>query len=313
MSPDGILAVYILDLIFGDPDNFFHPVKAIGKLISFFDKRLRGRAGPRREKIKGAAAAIIVVGISWMAAYLLLKISSRINFFLEKIIWIYLGYTTLAVKDLRVKAMKVYRSLKVNMTDARKSLADIVGRDTQNLAEKGVITAAVESIAESAADGIVAPLFYLILGGPALALAYKAISTLDSMVGYKNDKYLYFGWFSARLDDIANFIPARICGFLTAVSSFILGKGFKSSFRTMLRDGLKHPSPNSGLSEAAFAGSLGIRLGGPSYYQGKLCAKPYLGEEKRAVEPGRIKEALALAFVVSLLMVVLGVIFKWVI
>jgi len=309
-----IALIYILDLIFGDPDKFFHPVKVIGRLVNFLDKRLRDRNPAGAEKAKGMAAAILVVTLTWLAAYLLLAVAGGINFFLGLAVWIYLGYTAISVKDLRVKAVKVYKSLQDNdIARARRSLSNIVGRDTQNLDEKAVVKAVVETVAESTTDGIVAPLFYLVLGGPALALAYKAVSTLDSMIGHKDAKYINFGWFAARLDDVANFIPARICGLLTAVTSFALGRGFKKPFKAMLKEGRKHPSPNSGLSEAAFAASLGLKLSGPCYYQGKLYDKPYLGKDIEAAEPKKIKEALVFSLGVSLLAVILGVFFRWVI
>jgi len=181
------------------------------------------------------------------------------------------------------------------------------------LGKDRIITAALESIAENINDGIVAPLFYLILGGPVLAIAYKSINTLDSMVGYKNERYLHFGWFSAKLDDIANFIPARISGVLISVSSLIRGKRFGAAFKTMCRDGRKHPSPNSGISEAAMAGALGMRLGGASSYQGSPSVKPYLGEEKRAIRPSFINEALAISLITSVLVISMGAILKWLI
>ena len=200
---------------------------------------------------------------------------------------------------------------KDSIVEARKQLSKIVGRDTQNLTKNRIIAAATESIAENTNDGIVAPLFYLILGGPVLAIAYKSINTLDSMVGYKDEKYLHFGWFPAKLDDIANFIPARISGFLISISSLISGRmGFKEPFKTMLRDGQKHPSPNSGLSEAAMAGALGIRLGGTSSYNGKVSTKPYIGEGRRNMQPSLITEALTISFISSILMLSIGVILK---
>ncbi len=177
-----------------------------------------------------------------------------------------------------------------------------------------MVTAAVESIAENTNDGIIASLFYLILGGPVLAITYKAINTLDSMVGYKNDKYIHFGWASARLDDVANFTPARITGILIALSSAILRfslSNFYSSLRTMLLDGGKHPSPNSGVPEAAMAGALGIRLGGPSTYQDRQVVKPFIGEEKRKIEPHLIKKALDISLLTSMLMILTGVVLKW--
>ena len=174
-----------------------------------------------------------------------------------------------------------------------------------------MVEATIESIAENTNDGIVAPLFYLILGGPVLAIAYKAINTLDSMIGYKNEKYIHFGWFSAKLDDAASYIPARISGFLIAICCLFLGKNFRDAFKIMFRDGKKHPSPNSGISEAAMAGALGVRLGGPSTYKGRVSEKPYLGEEKKPTKPTLIKDALVISFTSSLIMLMLGVFLKW--
>ncbi|MEW6687234.1 MAG: adenosylcobinamide-phosphate synthase CbiB, partial [Candidatus Edwardsbacteria bacterium] len=182
---------------------------------------------------------------------------------------------------------------------------------TQNLSEDKVVRATIESIAESTNDGIVAPLFYLTLGGPVLAVAYKATNTLDSMLGYKNERYRDFGWFSARLDDVANYIPARISGFLISISSFISGKGFRNAYKTMLKDGRKHPSPNSGISEASMAGALGIRLGGGAFYQGKFVEKRYIGEDRRKVDAFLINETLKISFVTSVLMLIIGVLLKW--
>ena len=188
-----------------------------------------------------------------------------------------------------------------------------MGRNTQDLSKKDVIRACIESIAENTNDGIIAPLFYLILGGPTFAIGYKAINTLDSMIGYKNQDYRDFGWFSARLDDFVNFIPARITGILMVISSFLLGYNFKDSFRIMCRDGKKHLSPNSGIPEAAMAGALGIRVGGPAKYKGKLVVKPYIGEDKTFIEPGLINKAIKVSFLSSFLMAFGGSILRWVI
>lgn len=305
---------YFADLIFGDPEWFPHPVRWIGKLISVLENRLRGNAGKKIERIKGAVLTFLVVGISAGFAYLLIKSSKNLNPFVGALVWVYLGCITLSVKDLRVKAKGILKELKTNsIVEARKQLSKIVGRDTQDLSQDKIITAAIESIAESTNDGIVAPLFYLALGGPVLAISYKAINTLDSMVGYKNDKYFNFGWFSAKLDDLVNFIPARICGFLIPVSSGIVRGNFKDSFKIMFRDGVKHFSPNSGIPEAAMAGALGIRLGGASIYQGKVVVKPYLGEENRLIESSRINEALLVSLVTSILMLLIGVFLKCII
>lgn len=309
-----LISSYIADLIFGDPEWLPHPVRWMGKLINILENRLKGNAGKEIERMKGTILAFLVVVISAGAAYLLMGLCRKLNPSLGVLTGIYLGYTTLSIKDLRIKTKSILRELEKKSTvEARRQLSKIVGRDTQDLNQKEIITASVESVAENSNDGIVAPLFYLALGGPVLAISYKAINTLDSMVGYKNEKYLDFGWFSARLDDLANFIPARICGFLISLSCGAVRGSFKDSFKTMLKDGTKHLSPNSGISEAAMAGALGIRLGGPSAYQGKVIVKPYLGEEKRAVEPSCINEALTISLVASIFMVFIGVFLKWII
>lgn len=310
-----LIWAYVADLVFGDPEQFPHPVRFIGKFIELLEGSLRAKRSTRIiERIKGIILALLVIGMTCTFGYLFITTFKKINLFLGNLAWIYLGYTTLSIKDLRVKAKGVYRALKKDaICAAQKELSKIVGRDTQNLDTDRIIIATLESIAENINDGIVAPFFYLILGGPILAISYKAINTLDSMVGYRNEKYLDFGWFSAGLDDIANFIPARISGFLISVSSFILGKGFSDSFKTMLRDGKKHPSPNSGISEAAMAGALGIRLGGAWSYQGELSIRPYLGEEKRVLQLSFISEALTISLITSILMVSIGAILKWII
>jgi len=309
-----LLAVssYIADLIFGDPEWFPHPVKGIGKLISFLDRRLNTHAPLLMGRIMGMILTFAVVGLSGYLAYLFITFAGKLNPLLGSLAGVYLGYTTLSVKDLFLKSKAVLKKIEANsLAEARIKLSQIVGRDTQNLSEDKIVKAAIESIAESTNDGVIAPLFYLILGGPVVAIAYKAVNTLDSMVGYKNERYINFGWFSARLDDVTNFLPARITGLFIPAASLILGKNFRDSFKIMLRDGGKHPSPNSGISEAAMAGALGIRLGGPSRYRGELEDKPYIGEDKVAAKPLLINEALAISFVTSFLMILIGVLLKW--
>jgi len=309
-----IVSAYLADLVFGDPEWLPHPVRGVGALINMLDKKLRGNTTVFAERLKGAIAALLVVATSGLLAYFLIRIAVNINPILGSLVWVFLAYTSLSVRDLSVKIGSITDALKKNdIPEARRRLSKIVGRDTSALTSEKITTAAVESIAESTNDGIVAPLFYLVLGGPVLAIIYKSVNTLDSMLGYKNEKYLHFGWFSAKMDDVLNFIPARITGLLIALSSFIMGKGFESSFRTMLRDGRKHPSPNSGVSEAAMAGALGIRLGGESTYGGKVSIKPYIGESKKTVKPQLIREALAIGFVSSLIMVLAGAFIRWVI
>jgi adenosylcobinamide-phosphate synthase len=305
---------YLADLIIGDPEWLPHPVRIIGKLISFLDKNLRGKQNKWIERIKGTIAALITIGISIGCAYFIIKGANRLNPLLKNLVWIYLGYSALSIKDLFLKAEAIIKEIEAgSLVKARQRLSQIVGRDTQKLSEEKIIKATIESVAENTNDGIVAPLFYLILGGPILAITYKAINTLDSMLGYKNEKYIYFGWFSAKSDDIVNFIPARITGLLISICSFISGKYFIDSFRIMIRDGRKHPSPNSGVSEAAMAGALGIKLGGPSTYQGKLSEKPYIGEDKKPIKSLLINEVLDISFMASVSIVLLGGLLKWLI
>lgn len=312
-----LISAYIADLIFGDPERFPHPVRWIGRLINFLERMLKGDRGIWIEHMKGVMLVFIVVGASACSSYLFIFLLERLNHFLGNLASIYVGYVCLSIKDLRVKGMVIMEELKGDaLFKARKELSKIVGRDTDNLSGEKVVAAAVESIAENTNDGIIAPLFYFILGGPVLAIAYKAVNTLDSMVGYKNKKYIHFGWASAKLDDTLNFIPARITGILIVLSAALLQcslSTFYSSGRTMLRDGRRHPSPNSGISEAAMAGALGIRLGGPSTYQGKEIVKPFIGEEKRKIEPFFIKKALDISLLTSMLMILAGVILEWVI
>jgi len=295
MGSMNILSAYLLDLVLGDPRWLPHPVKIMGKLINFLERKLRSGKHWKILRIKGAILALTVVGVSTSSSYLILELMRKIDPVAGHLTWIFLAYTSLATKDLFLHAKKVLKEIRIkDIIQARKKLSCIVGRDTQNLSEDGVVKAAAESIAENTNDGIIAPLFYLILGGPVLAITYKAINTLDSMVGYKNDRYIHFGWFSARVDDVANFIPARIAGMLIVISSFLLRKNFKDSLKTMLRDSKKHSSPNSGISEAAMAGALGIRLGGGAFYQGKFVEKQYIGNDIKKV--GAVREPPLLQF-----------------
>jgi len=291
-----------------------HPVRLIGSLINLLEKKLLRNASARLERIKGIMTVLITLGVAVSISYLCLYFSARINPIFGMIAYVYLGYTTISVKDLWVKASAVTTALEGNsIRAAREKLSVIVGRDTHDLGKDEIVLATVESVAESTNDGIVAPIFYLILGGPVLAIAYKSINTLDSMLGHKNTKYLNFGWFSAKLDDLANFVPARITGLLIALASFPCGKNSIGSFMTMLVDGRKHPSPNSGISEAAMAGALGVRLGGLSCYGGQPVAKPFIGNKERAINPLLIGDALRVSLISSALIITFGAVLRWII
>lgn len=217
-------------------------------------------------------------------------------------------YFTISIRSLADEAKKVMTFLKENdLIQARKVLSQIVGRDTAYLNEEQIVRACVETVAESSVDGILSPLFYSFVGGPGSAMAYKAVSTLDSMVGHKDEKYIWFGWASARLDDMANYIPARISAVLIPLASFFCGYGFQKSLRIAFRDGRKHQSPNSGIPEAAMAGALGIQLGGPSTYQGEVIEKPFIGDAQNQMTLTLIEKVITIMQVTSLLFLACGI------
>lgn len=296
-----LITAYFLDLLIGDPHHFPHPVKGMGKLIDYLEKFLKNHISNQR--LGGVFLAMIVVGSTYIFTYLLLKIAGDIDKWVEFALGSFLIFTAFSTKSLWKESLQVYRALKKDEIElAREKLSLIVGRDTQNLNDDEIIRATVETIAENSVDGVVSPLFYAALGGAPLVLAFKAISTLDSMVGYKNEKYIYFGWFSARLDDVANFIPARISALLIPVASFILREKSLLSFQSILRSRNKLVSPNAGLPEAGFAGALGIQLGGKNFYQGKEVYKPLIGVKLKERDKEDILGAIHLMFTLSVVL-----------
>lgn len=280
--PAIVLFAYLLDLILGDPRWLPHPIRWIGRYISFLEDKIRIFADtPLSEKIGGVFLFIIVVGTVFGLAWVLLYFSFLISHFAFLILSVFIAYVSLSIKSLKDEALSVTNAVEnISIVEARKRLKNIVGRDVGNLSKDEIYRAVTETVAENTSDGIVAPLFYLALGGPALALAYKAVNTLDSMVGYKNEKYKNLGWFSARMDDIVNFIPARITAILMVFASFILRFNWRDSLKIIWRDAKKHPSPNAGFPEAAVAGALGLQLGGTNYYFGAPHHRPLIGDEK---------------------------------
>jgi len=310
-----VIAAYILDLIIGDPQGYPHPVRLIGKLISFIERNLRKitKTG-RQERIAGYFLCAIVVFTSYISGYFIIYMLKEVNVYLGKISEVLLIYTCLATNDLAKSANKVYEPLKRNdLVEARKMLSFIVSRDTENLDLGDIIRGTVETVAENISDGIIAPLFYAFIGGAPLALAYKASSTLDSMVGYKNEKYANIGYASAKLDDILNFLPSRITGLLIVASSFLLGYDYENSFHVLKRDRLKHESPNSAHGEAAIAGALNVELGGLNYYFGKPELKPKLGDGKEALTLEHIKDSIKIMYMTSFLGLVLFFVLKLII
>ena len=285
MALVSIFTGYILDLIFGDPYSFPHPVRFIGNLIKFLENKIRILARNKRDlKIGGFFLWIITVGTTYIITYLIIKASS-INAYLLTIINSILIYTTLSTKCLKDEAIKIYKVLKENdLEKSRIQLSYIVGRDTKHLSKLEIIRAVVETVAENTVDGIISPMFYAFIGGAPLAMAYKAINTLDSMVGYKNEKYAEIGFASAKIDDIANFIPARITTLFMYIASVFLGYNYKSSIKVAIRDRKNHKSPNCAYPEGAIAGALGIQLGGTNTYFGESVYKPTIGDKIRDID-----------------------------
>ncbi len=271
-----ILAALILDALIGDPRSWPHPVRLIGSLaIRLEPITLRCLANAR---IAGLLTALTVVAVTAVLTYGVVQLGLEVNPWLGAIISIFIMYTGIAAQDLAKHANEVKLALdKGDLVLARKRVGMICGRDTDELDETAIIKATVESVAENLVDGVTAPLFYGMIGGPVGVMVYKAISTLDSTFGYRNERYLLFGWASAKLDDIAAFIPSRITGLLVPCAALLMGMRSRESLRALRTDRLKHSSPNSGHSESAFSGALGLMLGGPSRYQGVIHDKPYIG------------------------------------
>ena len=298
----------ILDLLFGDPAWLLHPVVVMGKTITRLEKLLRGLFSPgeRGELAAGRVlAAVLPLGtllITLMALRLCRLVHPALGFALNAF-WC---WQALAAKGLRDESMNVYKTLTGGTLDeARSAVARIVGRDTQALTAEGVTQAAVETVAENFADGVAAPMFYMLLGGAPLALTYKAVNTMDSMVGYKNDRYLYFGRAAAHLDDAANYLPARLAALLLVLSARLTGYDAHGAWKIWRRDRRCHASPNSAQTEAAMAGALGVQLAGPAFYFGKEYKKPTIGDALRPVEPEDIPRADQMLYAASVLCLVL--------
>ena len=292
---------YIIDLIIGDPYSFPHPVKYIGKLIKVVENFVRKTAKTDKGlKIGGFFLWFVTVGTTFAVTYLVMRLA-RFNTVVYVIINSIVIYTTLATKCLKDEAKKIYEVLKTgDLQKSRTQLSYIVGRDTANLDEKEIIRATVETVAENTVDGLIAPLFYAFIGGAPLAMAYKAINTLDSSVGYKNEKYLHIGFASAKIDDIANYIPSRIAVILFTIGNFFLRNDYKNCFKIAIRDRKNHKSPNCAFSEGAVAGALGIQLGGTNVYFGEVVYKPTIGDKTREIEVEDIARTNKILYATSL-------------
>ncbi|WP_195984354.1 adenosylcobinamide-phosphate synthase CbiB [Clostridium sp. D33t1_170424_F3] len=309
-----LLLGFLLDLCLGDPHWLPHPVRLIGWLIQKLEKLLRAcfPKTERGERFAGVLLAVLVPLFSTCTVAALLFLCRKINVWLSFALETLLCYQMLAAKSLRTESMKVYDRLREDdLEGARKAVSMIVGRDTQALSETGVTKAAVETVAENTSDGEIAPLFFLALGGAPLGVFYKAVNTMDSMVGYKNERYLHFGRAAAKLDDILNFIPSRLSAWLMILVARPLGLDAENALRIYRRDRFCHASPNSAQTEAACAGALGVQLAGDASYFGKLVAKPTIGDEMRPVVPEDIRRANRLLYGASILMLLLCVIFRF--
>lgn len=308
MTLGAIVAGFILDLIFGDPHWLPHPICLIGNLIGFLEKNLRRLLAPGKTALLlgGALMVVIVLSLSFAVPYALLMLAEQVNPWLRFALETIMFYQIFATKCLRDESMKVYTALHNNdLEDARVKLSWIVGRDTKELTTEEVTKGAVETVAENTADGIIAPMFYMFIGGAPLAFLYKGINTMDSMVGYKNDKFLYFGRCAAKLDDVANFIPARITGILMILASYFLNMNAAGAWKIFWRDRYNHLSPNSAMTESVTAGALNIQLGGDHYYFGKLVHKDTIGDNIRPVvaeDIVAVNNLLYMTAVISLLL-----------
>lgn len=312
------IAGFVLDLLIGDPHFIPHPVRLIGSFISFLDKRLNCDAGYNISEKKlnlikykrGMLLAFTVIFATFAMSVIIIVAAYSINLYAGVIAEAVMTWQILATKCLRVESMRVYDALRTDGVDAgRRAVSMIVGRDTSVLDAAGVTRAAVETIAENTSDGVIAPMLYTAIGGPVLGFVYKAVNTMDSMLGYKNDKYMYFGRFAARLDDVVNFIPARISAYLMIAAAFIGGRQFdgKNAYRIFKRDRFNHASPNSAQTESVCAGALRVQLAGDAVYFGKLVKKKYIGDGLREIEYEDIKRANRLMYITAFLCELLSV------
>ncbi len=309
---------YVLDALFGDPYQMPHIIRLIGTLISGAERLLRRifPPTPLGERMAGAVLVMLVAGGCSGCTWLVLGLLSRVSPQLAWVVETFVCYQMLAAKQLRIEALRVADALEnEGLVAARTAVSMIVGRDTAELDEAGVVRAAVETVAENASDGVVAPLLFMAVGGAPAGVLYKAVNTMDSMVGYKNDRYRYFGTVAARLDDLLNWVPARLTGVLMCLVAPLVGLDGAGAWRIFLRDRRKHASPNSAHPEAACAGALGVRLAGPASYFGVVHDKSYIGDDNRPIERADIGRACRLLKATSLAALVLGLalglLFAW--
>lgn len=299
-----LLGGVVLDLLIGDPQWVFHPVRLIGMLIEKVEKIVRNIGGTTNKGLlfAGKLLVVLVILVVGIISVLLVYLSFEIHFLVNILVQMVMCYFLLAMKSLKTESMKVYHGLKKDGVMAgRQAVSMIVGRDTNNLDEQGIVKATVETIAENLSDGVIAPYFYMVLGGPVLGFIYKAMNTMDSMVGYKNDKYLYLGRCAAKIDDIVNFLPSRFAALCIIIAAPIIKLRGANAWRIFKRDRFCHASPNSAQTEAAAAGALGVQLGGNAWYFGKLHEKQTIGDSEREIETEDIVRMNKLMYTASFL------------
>jgi adenosylcobinamide-phosphate synthase len=307
--PWHLASAYVLDLLIGDPAFLPHPIRWIGRLIGRMETIFNdGRGSPFQQRFAGFFFWLSVMTLVVSGTMALIGVLSHIHHFAGAVVMIWLTYATLATRSLHQESSSVARALRQgNLPLARERLSMIVSRDTSQLSEEQIVRALVETVSENISDGIVAPLFYLAIGGPILGLAYKAVNTMDSMVGYKNDRYLHFGWYAARADDAANLVPARLSGLLLVAAAACLRMDWRRAWKVMARDARRMKSPNAGFPEAAAAGALDVELGGTNVYFGTAVEKPRLGDPGRPLTLDVYREMVVLMYVTSLLAFVFSI------
>ncbi len=314
-----LIGGFLLDLVLGDPHTPYHPACIIGKYISGYEKLLRkhllkDNAGEKLQKRAGIYLVVLVLITATLIPALLLMAAYWMHPYVGLGAEMIMCYAVLAARSLQTESMKVYDALQTDGLEAgRKAVSMIVGRDTQNLDEKGVTKATVETIAENFSDGVVAPMFYMILGGTVAGYFYKAVNTMDSMVGYKNEKYLYFGRAAAHLDDIVNYIPARISALVMIGASFLMKLDGPNAWKIFIRDRHNHASPNSAQTEAVAAGALDVMLAGDAYYFGQLYHKKTIGDDIRPIEVNDIRVMNRLMYASAWITLVLMSVVKWIV
>jgi adenosylcobinamide-phosphate synthase len=296
-------AAYLADLIFGDPHGYPHPVRLIGRVAQALEQKLLDAQDPAlKQYLLGGILTLLVVAGAGLSAWGIIRVFQWVHPVLSSLAAIFFAYTTLATRNLYDEVNKVAKLLEDgDLAGARQGAGFLVSRDTDHLDQQEIGRALIETVSENTSDGIVAPLFFLAIGGPSLAMAYKALNTLDSMVGYKNERYRFFGWTAARTDDLVNLLPARLTAFFYVLSAFFLGKNWSGAWKIAWKDGRKNTSPNSGYPEAAVAGALGIQLGGKNLYFGKAVEKPLIGENRTPIGLNEVKGSLRLMMGTSLI------------